>query len=120
MFVTFGLMCMNSSDCIPPTNQKKRPLRTKYPFYCTCCEIPVLLETSNDAYKHRKKMKRARQQIDQDSNDTIIPTDKAENILNNYMNSIKMGVLYEKIANNIIKDKDILENASSYLEIFNR
>ena len=65
-------------------------------------------------------MKRARQQIDQDSNDTITPTDKAENILNNYMNSIKMGVLYEKIANNIIKDKDILENASSYLEIFNR
>ena len=65
-------------------------------------------------------MKRARQQIDQDSKNTIIPTDKAENILNNYMNSIKMGVLYEKIANNIIKDKDILENASSYLEIFNR
>ena len=119
MFVTFGLMCMNSSDCIPP-NQNKRPLITKYPLTCTCCEKPVPLKDSNDAYKHRKQMKRARQKIDQDSNNAITPTHKAENILNNYINSIKMGVLYEKIANNIIKDKDILENASSYLEIFNR
>ena len=71
--------------------------KRKYPCYCDCCiSNPIYLADSKQAYNHREKMKKIAQLDEQDKNNSFT-TIKADNILETYQSTLRMGASEEKI-----------------------
>lgn len=94
--------------------------KRKYPCYCDCCiSNPIYLADSKQAYNHREKMKKIAQLDEQDKNNTFT-TIKADNILETYQSTLRMGASEEKIFKNMINNKELNTNPSEYFEVYSR